>query len=241
MQDKTTVDDGLSNDEAGWEFDESIAREFDEHVRKSIPNYDEVHKQVCKLTDWFVRSDSDNRIYDLGCATGETLERLDERHSDTHIEYVGIDINEAMLSVARERLADTRAQLINRDLSSGVRLTNATVVISLFTMSFLPEQDRCELIRHIYDELPKGGAFIFCEKTRSESSTFQDIWNEHYWDFKQDQGLTEEQIMGKAKTLRGQLRPLQLSEYKHTLRDIGFSDIDVWYKWYPWSGVLARK
>ena len=84
----------------------------------------------------------------------------------------------------------------------------------------------------------------FVEKTCASSPQFQDIWNEEYWDFKSEQGLADEAILGKAKTLRGQHRPLTVDEYKDMLSDSGFDVndyVDIFYKWFPWTGFIARK
>jgi tRNA (cmo5U34)-methyltransferase len=244
MRERTDVDVNLDQREAGWEFDDAVADEFDSHVRKSIPNYDTIQNQVVKLTDWFSKASRSDTFYDLGCATGETIERLVQHHRGTETEFVGIDIEEAMLSKARERLnVHDSVRLVNQDLTDPPAFENATVITSLFTMSFIPEGERRELIERIHHDLETGGAFIFVEKTRAQSGHFQDIWNEHYWDFKQSRGLDPEQILGKADTLRGQLRPLTTDEYRSMLTDAGFETTKVgqFYKWLPWTGVLAKK
>ena len=48
----TSVDKNIRADNAGWSF-ENIADDFDDHVRKSVPLYDDGHDLVCKLSDFF--------------------------------------------------------------------------------------------------------------------------------------------------------------------------------------------
>lgn len=244
MKNRTTVDTDIEQDDAGWEFDEAVAEHFDSHVRKSIPNYDAIQTQTVKLTDWFVRGEPQDHIYDLGCATGETLDLLAQRHRGSDVTFTGIDVEEAMLAKARERLAhESNVTLTCDDLREDPRFPNASVVVSLFTLSFIPEADRAELLGRIYNDLDRGGALIFCEKTRASSAFFQDVFTEHYWDYKASRGLDDDQILGKARTLRGQLRPLTIDEYRTMLADAGFAseNVEVWYRYYPWLGVVARK
>jgi len=246
MQEKTTVDGSLEQSEGGWTFDEQVAEEFDAHVRKSIPLYEQVQSQVVDLADWFLQSEGEEKVYDLGCATGTTIEQLVNRYgTEGPPSFVGIDIQAPMLDRARERIGDcSNVDFLQADVSSHMSFPGASMVISLFTMSFVREEDRRELVQQIYDDLEYGGAFVFAEKTRARSSQFQDIWNEEYWDFKASQGLSEEEIIGKAKTLRGQLRPLTVAEYEDILTDAGFDvdrDVDVFFKWFPWTGMVARK
>ena len=244
MEKRTMVDAEIEQAEAGWEFNQQVAESFDSHVRKSMPNYSKIQHQVVKLTDWFMRNEDGEVVYDLGCATGQTLDLLIQHHRGGDARFIGIDVEEPMLEKARERVGYyDHVTLQNANLRHDPQFPSATVVISLFTLSFIPEEDRAMLLDRIYTDLARGGALIFCEKTRAESALFQDIWNEHYWDYKASQGLSPEQILGKASTLRGQLRPLSEREYMAMLTNAGFEreHIDVWYKWYPWMGFVARK
>lgn len=248
MKTTTTVDDGLDQKEAGWEFDDDVAAEFDSHVRKSIPHYAEVQSLAAKLSDWFLKGDSDTTeyIYDLGCATGETIATFVDHHDGTaNIKYVGIDEQPAMLQQADEKIPSTTDyRLVNDDITTSPSFPDATLVLSLFTLSFLPEGDRQRVLAAIYRDLAPGGAFICCEKTRARSPFFDAIWTEHYWDFKSAQGLSDDQILGKARSLRGQLRPLSVADYHTLFTAAGFdtdANVDIFYKWHQWTGFVARK
>ena len=246
MQEKTTVDGELEQREGGWTFDERVAEQFDTHVRKSIPMYEQIQSQVVDLSDWFLQSEGEEVVYDLGCSTGTTIERLVDRYgSEGPPSFVGIDVQAPMLERARDRVGDNpNVDFLQADISSHASFPGASMVLSLFTMSFLREPDRKALVEQIYEDLEYGGAFVFAEKTRARSAQFQDIWNEEYWDFKAEQGLTEAEILGKAKTLRGQLRPLTVAEYEELLSEAGFdveTDVDIFFKWFPWTGFVARK
>lgn len=89
--------------------------------------------------------------------------------------------------------------------------------------------------------LVEGGAFIFVEKIRAENSLFEDIWNDLYWDFKQENGLNEQQVIKKAQSLRGVLIPLSLTENLSLLSDVGFQCMDTFIKWHNFAGIIAVK
>lgn len=246
MRDRTTVDADLEQKEGEWEFDEAVADEFDSHVRKSIPLYDHVQKMVIDLSDWFVRSGNDEIVYDLGCATGQTIENLVSYYGEkAPPNFIGVDVEEEMLKKARQNVGDyENVNLLKADITRNLSFSDATLVCGLFTLGFLREGDREEVLTQIYDDLKQGGGLIFVEKTRATSSFYEDIWMEHYWDFKRRQGLSEEAIIGKARTLRGQLRPISINEYMEMLERAGFDtdqNVDIFFKWYPWTGIVARK
>lgn len=240
------VDDELEQQQGNWEFDAEVASQFDKHIRKSIPLYDEIQHRVVELSDWFIQSTEDERVYDLGCATGTTIEALVEKHGESAPpHFVGIDSKAPMLAKATTKCGDyENVEFVQEDFTTRSSYPDAPLVLSLFTMSFVTEEEREKVFRHIYDSLPKGGAFIFVEKTRASTSLFQDVWTDEYWNFKSEQGFTDEEILGKAKTLQGQLRPLSIEEYHTLLLTAGFdveNGVDIFFKWFPWAGFIARK
>ena len=255
MPSNETVDSNLEQETGKWTFDEDVAEEFDHHVRRSIPHYDEIQSRVVKLADWFLQMEGEERVYDLGCATGTTIEKLvSEYGARGPPEFVGFDLQPPMLAKARERCSAHQNVSFQQADITDQTFSNASLVISLFTMSFLPEGDRQALVEQIYEDLDRGGAFIFTEKTRAKSPLFQDIWNQEYWDYKAEQGLTEEEITERRPyhygmnvldgVLRGQLRPLTVERYEAMLSSAGFdveNDVDIFIKWFPWTGFIARK
>lgn len=242
MKSETTVGDEIEQTEGGWEFDADVASEFDSHVSKSIPNYHWIQTQTAKLADWFIRDGERTRVYDLGCATGTTIERLIETQDRTApVQYVGIDEARPMLSQAGEKIGHNDAvRLVEEDITVDPQFPNASVVISLFTLSFLAEEDRKRVLEAIYTGLDSGGVLLFCEKTYPEHSRFQAIFREHYFDYKR-QYFDEAEVLGKAETLRGQLRPVSREEYREMLTTAGFDQVEPWYQTYMWLGVIARK
>lgn len=69
------IDKDVTSSRAGFTFDNSIASIFNEHVRASIPAYEGIQNLVIDMSDWFITDKS--IVVDIGCATGELLDRLD--------------------------------------------------------------------------------------------------------------------------------------------------------------------
>ena len=242
MKKNTNVGNDIEQTEAGWEFDDGVVDTFDTHIARSIPNYTKIQDQVVKFVDWYTVNGGSETVYDLGCATGTTLKTLieDGTRNPTRT-YIGIDESKPMLEKAREKLAHHKnVRLVEDDLTERRRYPNANVVISLFTLSFIPEADRERVLRRVYRDLAPGGVLIFVEKTYPEFARNQAIFREHYWDYKA-QSFDADEIVGKASTLRGQLRPLSKAEYRDMLTDAGFEEVEPWYQYYMWWGVVARK
>ena len=109
----TQVDTNIQAENAGWSF-ENIADDFDDHVLKSVPLYEDGQDLVCKLSDFFMPESA--TVVELGTATGVLAEKFlkhNSRRSD--ISYIGIDCVEGMLEKARERCAGDERVLFKND------------------------------------------------------------------------------------------------------------------------------
>lgn len=233
------VDDTISAIEGGWKFTDNVAENFDAHVRKSIPLYEEIQRMVVDMSEWFVRDGS--TIYDIGSSTGETILLLHDKHiAKRNVRYIGIDNSGGMVKQAQKKIAAQNVKFLYKDVLK-VAFSEADLVISLFTMHFLSTAERLQMLQKAYQCLRDGGALIMVEKVLAEEGRINDLWTELYWDFKKRQGLKDDQILQKARSLRGILRPFTISENLDQLRMVGFKSIDTFFKWYNFAGILAIK
>ena len=242
MKSETKVGDEIEQTEGSWEFDDNVAAEFDKHVSQSIPSYRKIQNHIVKIGDWFLSDSQDETVYDLGCSTGTTIKRfIETRDRSESIQYIGIDEVRPMLKQAEEKIGThDNVRFIEQDLTTDPKFPNASVIVSLFTLSFLNENDRQTVLDTAYQDLDRGGVLLFVEKTYPELARFQSLFREHYFDYKQ-QHFDPDEILGKAESLRGQLRPLTKTEYRTMLERAGFEEVEPFYQKYMWWGVIARK
>jgi len=233
------VDSTISAVEGNWAFTSDVAKVFDTHVRKSIPLYEEFQRMTIEMSEWFIQNGS--IVYDLGSSTGETLFQLQKRHkAKENVRFIGIDNSEMMVSQAREKASADNVQFLHKDVLQ-MKFGEADLVTSLFTLQFLGLPERTQLLEKVYQCLRNGGALIMAEKILAEEAQFDEMWVELYWDFKKRHGLTDGQILQKARSIRGILRPFTLTENIRLLRTVGFDSIDIFLKWYNFCGLLAVK
>ena len=234
------VDDLITSIPGEWKFDEQVSQHFDTHVRKSVPLYEEVQKAVIEISEWFIRDNS--VVYDLGSSTGETISLLLQKHSrKKNVRFIGVEESLPMIEIARKKCSSELVQFLQQHIEEINEFANIDLVLSLYTLQFLPLWKRKKVLQRIYNGLVEGGAFIFVEKIRAENSLFEDIWNDLYWDFKQENGLNEQQVIKKAQSLRGVLIPLSLTENLSLLSDVGFQCMDTFIKWHNFAGIIAVK
>jgi tRNA (cmo5U34)-methyltransferase len=240
------IDDNISAKIGDFKFDENVTKGFDSHVRKSVPLYDEIQRMIVEMSDWFVQNDT--IIYDLGCSLGETIGNLHNKHMGTkQLRFIGIDSSESMLQRAKltNILGKNNVSLLKHDLNdiNNLALSEASLVLMLYTLQFIKQENRGRLLRKIYDNLIDGGALIIVEKISGNNSTFTDIFTDLYEDLKIRNGLSLEQIKNKSSSLRGILRTNSLNKNLNLLINSGFNseDTDIFFKWYNFVGIIAVK
>jgi len=195
---------------------------------------------ITELSDWFLHNSS--IVYDLGTSTGEAIQRIHGRHADKDLRFIAVDISEEMIEKGKKKLIDVpNVQFLASDLNKPFFIENASLVLSTLTLQFLKPDSRPRLLEEIYNGLHKGGALILVEKTLGNTPRFNQMWIELHHDMKLQNNLVEEEIYAKDRSLRGTLVPYSVGANMKLIRRAGFQEIEVFFKWYNWVGILAVK
>lgn len=136
-------------------FDFNKIDDFDDHINKSIPNYELLIDSIKSMSEYFyVKSAS---IYDLGCSTGRLLKSL-----PFECKKVGYD-NSNLLPNTN---GDSNLSFHNVDLNrvGDVVLNNACIVYCIFTLQFLDPIKRNALLLKIYEGLIHGGCLFLAKR-----------------------------------------------------------------------------
>jgi len=231
MSDSIEADEGITTEASNWVFDEHVAPHFDEHVRKSVPEYDRVQALAAKFSDWFTHPDC--TVLDFGAATGETMLRIRERHTKP-LTLVGYDNSQAMI----EQAASKGIEVQFKDLERSFDIPNFAYGVALYTFQFLRPHARQMLVYKIAEAIEIGGGLFVVEKVLGTYPTTQDIIQQLYWDMKIKNGLTPAQVLNKAHALRGCMFPKTIAENEAEFRAAGFSQIELVFKDLQFCGWL---
>lgn len=234
------VGQDISATNAGWTFGNNVPDTFVDHIRLSVPLYEEGHELICQLSDFFVRNDS--MVYEIGTSTGELIRKLARHNSGKpNARWVGIDVEPAMVAAAAKHCADMPSIKIVHDDARHMDLESADLIISYYTMQFVPPRYRQDLITKIYQTLNWGGAFLMFEKVRGPDARFQDILTQLYSEFKIRNGFSSEEIVEKSRSLKGVLEPFSTRGNLDLLSRAGFQDVVTVQKYLCFEGFLAIK
>lgn len=224
-----------------WKFDEEVVSMFDSHVKQSVPLYNEMHRMITMMSEWFLQDKTN--VYDLGTSTGKLIRSLSFAYKDRDVKYIGIDNSSSMVEYAQNIFSDRQDVIIKEgDISQNtLHFQNASAIYSILTLQFIPKRFRQEIINRVYNGLVDDGCFIFVEKVLSGSPEINEIWNGVYNDLKLSQNLSHQHIIEKSSSLRGVMSPITLEENIDMLERAGFKKVDCFFKWGNFAGLLAVK
>ena len=223
-------------------FDARVAAVFPDMIRRSVPGYELIVQSLPWLAARVVQPHSN--VYDLGCSLGASSHAV--RHGLDHApgcRIIAVDNSAAMLARAQEWLAGFRAatpiELQCADVLE-VAIENASLVILNFTLQFIPQNQRLELLQRIRAGMRPGGVLLLSEKIAIEDEPLAHLITELHHDFKRAQGYSELEIAQKRQALDNVLIPETLAVHRERLQAAGFAASQTWLQHTRFVSLLAR-
>ncbi|MDD5167725.1 MAG: class I SAM-dependent methyltransferase [Syntrophales bacterium] len=208
------------------------ARDYDINVRKTIPFYDTIHREIIDLV-LTVKPDAQLWL-DTGCGTGFTIEQAYPRFPDTH--FIICDPSEKMLEEAHKRLKDLPPERLTilkpaatQDLE-GVVETRVDVVTAVQAHLYLHEEERRRATETCFKLLKDGGLYVTSENIHPLTATGVDIGLKRWMNFQLAAGRSKEEVAGHAARFNRNYFPISVEEHLQLLRTTGFKVGEIfWY------------
>ena len=233
------VGEKILAENSNWSFKGKVANNFTNHIKKSVPLYEQGHDLICRISDFFLPNNS--ICYELGVSNGNLIHKLAKRHEKKKKKFIRIDNEKDMKKEEKKRFGKlNNTSFFCKDITD-YKFKKADLIISYYTIQFIHPRKRQDLLNKIYKTLNWGGAFIMFEKTRGNDARFQDIWTAIYSDFKIEQGFSPEEIINKSRSLKGVLEPFSMKGNFDLLKRSGFEDIATIFKYVPFAGIISIK
>ena len=223
-----------------FEFDDAVAAVFPDMLRRSIPGYDASLEAIRALAKRYVTAGT--TCYDLGCSLGAATLAMRRGIAADGCDIVAVDLAPAMVERCRSLIDEDDGDVPVSVLESDIRdieITNASMVVSNYTLQFLPVADREEIIRRVFRGLAPGGVFVLSEKVAHADPAVDELLIELYHDFKRDNDYSDLEIARKRTALENVLIPETVDVHLARLRSAGFSHCDVWMKHLNFVSILA--
>lgn len=167
------------------------------------------------------------RVLDLGTGDGRLLALL--LRDRPGLVGVGLDFSEPMLVAARERFAeDERIELLKHDLAEPLpTLGRFDIVVSSFAIHHLEHQRKRSLYGEIFDLLEPGGVFANLEHVASPTERLHTAFFAAIGEPLEDADPSD--------------RLLDVETQLRWLRELGFEDVDCYWKWLEMALLVGVK
>jgi len=211
-------------------FDEE-AEEFDGVILKLIPHYTEMIDALV-LSIPFDR-DAPIRVIDLGCGTGTVAQKIKSAFPNAEISC--LDIAENMIRLAQKKLGGA-ADCYVCDFGGWVFDKKYDVAVSSLALHHLADDDEKKAFyRKIYDALNDGGVFYNADVVLGANDRLQELYMAKWTAF-MNKTVSLDEIESKwMVNYKTEDRPAYLMSHLDWLKDVGFVDIDVVWKYYNFA------
>lgn len=226
----------------GKDFSFTTIENFDAHISSQIRGYMELDAIVKGVAD-FALEDGTN-VYDIGCSTGRFIRTLaDNLDAETdparkkNVQFFGIEPNS---NIRKDFETRDNVHLITDGVRTDTSFNNASLITSIFTIQFMPAHSRLPVLQNIYNGLNPNGIFVLAEKVFSDDAQIERMLNTIHLNFKRDTMLPDD-IMDKENRLTAVMRPYPLTKNLKMLREVGFTQIDTFWRVNNFVGIIAIK
>jgi len=212
------------------------AEEYDQQRKHVIPCLEDLYQVTSDLANLNILKP---KILDLGAGTGLLTSYLHNKYPLG--DFVLLDLSEEMLNIARTRFENSSnfhyvvADYLKQDLEGFF-----DIVVSSLSIHHLEHPDKRLLYEKVYQHLNPGGVFINADQVRGPYPANE---KEYYrnWLNKIDMSA----LSKSEKTIildRMELdKPASLADNFKWLEEIGFVDVDVYYKYYNFVVLYGKR
>jgi len=213
------------------------ADQYDRQRRMVIPCFNDFYQTAIDLIQ-FNRSDSFS-LLDLGAGTGLLTASIISIFPNTTATLM--DLSEKMLEKAQERfLSNKKVNFLVWDYSHSSLPEEYQVIVSAMSIHHLSNDEKKSLYQRVYDALKYDGIFINADLVRGETNKTEQIYHDMWMNWIQEAGLSKHELSGIIDRMHYD-KPSSLSDQLQWLREIGFQDVDCYYKYFNFAVYSGRK
>lgn len=239
----------MNEKHSNWQTKE-VAQTYVEGVRGAIPGASLQLEVISKIVNAWCPLPS--KIIDLGCGDGVLGRLLLDEFPTAHIIFA--DFSEPMLEKLRNRIGiDERTTIINIDFATsewtkGIELQKPfDIIVSGFAIHHQPDERKRDLYTEIYRLLSDDGCFLNLDQVSSETTSIGKLFDSFFLDHMQRfiantrTSITMREIEEAYYQDKKENIPAPVEKQCQWLRDIGFREVDCFFKTFELALFGGRK
>lgn len=208
--------------------------DYDKYRKHAIPNMEIYYNTVVKLTQKY----ENPKILDLGAGTGILTQLIYQQHTNSNITLV--DLSTKMLNIAREKFKDKNFKYLEANYLTYDFKEKYDIIVSSLSIHHLTDEEKQLLYKRIYDMLTPEGIFINADQVHGETEYTEQLYKKQDESFLKKQHIPEEEkeILRQRRKLD---KPAKLSDTIKWYKEIGYKNVDIYYKYYRYFVIAGEK
>jgi tRNA (cmo5U34)-methyltransferase len=216
---------------------DSAAQDYDRTRTQYIPCFDEFYSTALELIPH--DSQAHIKVLDIGAGTGLLSGLVAAAFPQATITLS--DISSKMLSKAQERFGSNRnVEYLALDFINAPIVGNYNVVISALALHHTPQDQLTSVFQKIFGALLPGGCFINADQTLGTTPENEEKYAQAWLNGAKAKGCTNRDIEVAIERMKAD-KTATLQDQLNWLSEVGFVQIDCWYKNYRFAVYSGQK
>jgi len=219
------------------EFD-SLAREYNQIIRLWNPWYDESLRATLK---YLPNQSAAPHILELGGGTGNLTAAVLQRYEEADVHVV--DSSSKMINFCQQRFANNgQIHLYEQDfITPDFKEASFDYVISQLALHHLNDANKKQVFKNVHRWLKSDGVFSYSDCFRGINNQIDEFYNAEWKSAAYELGATDEQWNHFWDHDQRYDQHIPITIVIDWLREIGFVDIDITWRFSRVANIIARK
>ncbi len=216
---------------------EEEAEEFDQLIQTIIPFYEDMVSALVLSLPFHPKEQI--KILDLGCGTGNISQKIKEKFPNARITCV--DLAENMIKMAKTKLSPyDDIEYLRADFRELEFQEEYEAVVSSLALHHLSPEEQRSFYRRIIGFLKGGGVFYNVDNILGSTPYLNQVYMDKWVEFMLQYRSREEVEEIWLPKHREEDFPSPLHHHIQWMKEAGFTDVDVVWKYYMF-GVYGGK
>ncbi|MGZ7048011.1 MAG: class I SAM-dependent methyltransferase [Methanobacterium sp.] len=216
-------------------FDEN-AEHYDRIRKLIIPCFDDLYNITKDLA--YSKKQSPN-ILDLGAGTGLLTQYLFERYP--YSKFTLIDLSEEMLKLAKKRFkGNNHFKYVLEDYLNYDYNDSYDIIVSSLSIHHLKDEDKKKMYKRIYKILNTDGIFLNADQVIGSTPNIEESYQKNWIEKIKENNFTGPEKDTAVERMKFD-DPATLENNFKWLRNCGFKDVDIYYKYYNFCVFYGKK